>query len=66
MKIFEFIGTYKRDNIKTVICKSDGLVKYCNALSVNGACIVKDCICSLAVAAIVEKDGFTQYLAIEH
>lgn len=58
--------SYKPDEIKTVICKSDGEIKYCNALAVNGTCCVKNCICNLAVAVIVEKDGFTQYLAVEH
>lgn len=66
MKCFDIIGTYKRNNIKCVICKSDGLIKYCNSLSVNGTCITKNYICEQTVAVIVEKDGFTQYLAVEH
>lgn len=66
MTVHDIIGEFKRDDIKCVICKSDGLIKYCNALSVNGSCIVKNYICEQSVAVIVEKDRFTQYLAVEH
>ncbi len=66
MKGIELVLAYERDEIKTVICKSDGEIKYCNALSVNGTCIVRDCLCKLAIAAIVEQNRYTQYLAIEH
>ena len=66
MRVLDFLREYGCHDIKCVICKSDGLVKYCNALSVNGSCITKNYICKQAVTAIVEKDGFTQYLAIEH
>ena len=66
MKDIQLALTYKRDEIKTVICKSDGEIKYCNALCVNGICMVRDCFCKLAVATIVEQSGYTQYLAIEH
>lgn len=67
MKVLDIILTYKQDNIETVICKSDGEIKYCNALSVNGTCCVKDCTCPLAVAVIVKLNyGIRQYLAVEH
>ena len=67
MKDLDIVLGFKRDEIKTVICKSDGNIKYCNALSADGTCIVKDCLCSLAVAAIVKaKNCPMQYLAIRH
>lgn len=66
MKDIQLVLAYKRDEIKTVICKSDGEIKYCNALSVNGTCNMRDCFCELAVAAIVEQNRYTQYLALEH
>lgn len=66
MKVIDITRNFERDEIKTVICKSDGDVHYCNPLSVNGTCIVRNYICSLAVAVIVQKNGYTQYLAIEH
>ena len=67
MKCFDIILNFKRNEIQTVICKSDGEIKYCNALSVNGTCAVRDCTCPLAVAVIAkQKDSITQYLAIEH
>lgn len=66
MRISDFIDNYKSQDVKCVICKADGLVGYCNSLSVHGNCISKNYICSCAIAAIVEKDRFTQYLAIEH
>ena len=67
MKVIDIILTFKRDEIKTVICKSDGEIKYCNALGVDGTCAVRDCTCPLAVAVIAKQTGIiTQYLAIEH
>lgn len=66
MKIFEFLNNYKSNDVKCVICEADGIEKCCNSLSVHGTCISKNYICSCAIAAIVEKDKFTQYLAIKH
>lgn len=66
MKSVDIMLNYKRDNIKTVVCVSDGLIARCNALAVDGSCVVKNCLCACSVAVIVEQNGFTQYLAIEH
>ena len=67
LKDIKVILTYKREEVETVICKSDGEIKYCNALGVDGTCAVRDCACSLAVAVIVKhKNSVRQYLAIEH
>ena len=66
MKTIDIMTNYKRDDVKVVICKSDGLTHYCNPLAIDGTCIVRNYLCPLAVAVIVEKDGFKQYLAIEH
>lgn len=66
MKLIDIIDNYKLEDIKTVICKADGLIHTCNPLAVDGTCVIKDCLCKSAVAVIVEQNGFTQYLAIEH
>lgn len=66
MTTWNILKNYNRNEIKAVVCKSDGDVKYCNALSVNGTCHIRDCACELATAVIVEKNNFTQYLAVEH
>lgn len=53
------------DKIK-VICKNDGEIALCNALCVNGTCIIEDCLCKNAIAVIAEKkDYITRYLALE-
>ena len=66
MTVCKITQNFKRDNVKCVICKSDGLIKYCNSLSIDGTCVSKNYICGQAVAIIAEKDRFTHYLAVEH
>lgn len=49
----------------TVICKHDGEIGYCNALSANGLCKCADTLCELAIGVIAEKDGVAKYIELE-
>lgn len=63
MKRYEFRPKDFED-VKT-ICKHDGEIAYCNALSVNGLCKCNECLCDYAIAIIATKNGYTKHIVFE-
>lgn len=67
MKTADFIKQYRKEDVETVICKSDGDVAYCNALWGDGTCTCKDYLCKNAIVVITKKENERRrYLTLEH